>query len=301
MSYFILILLIVLISATTYILLEENSSNLLKNRLDKISSKEASNKYNPRYYFQQIYLYIIKPFLIKFTPKNQYEKFLKQMLVESGKASSDEEVLRFVGQRFSGAAIGIFIGVFVLFIFGFNLNSFFMAMAFPVFMFLLPIFMLRNNIKQRAQEVTYNLPDALDLLTICVEAGLGLDAALARVSKEFARSSKVLSDELNRISKDILSGISRQDAFRSLANRISTPDVQSLTALLIQTDRLGTSIAQSLRVYCDTLRTRRRQRIEELSQKASIKMMIPMILFILPAMFVVILAPAAISLMQNMK
>ncbi|MFH0703308.1 MAG: type II secretion system F family protein [bacterium] len=137
------------------------------------------------------------------------------------------------------------------------------------------------------------------MLTICVEAGLGLDAALTRVAQEQKRTSPILAKEFGRVSKDILSGISRQEAFRHLAMRNNVADLKSLVALLIQTDKLGTSVAQSLRIYSDTVRTRRRQRIETIAAKASVKMVIPLVLFILPAMFIIILTPAALSLIQN--
>jgi len=138
-------------------------------------------------------------------------------------------------------------------------------------------------------------------LTVCVEAGLGLDLALTRVAQEQSRTSPVMARELARVSKDIQAGISRQEAFRNLSNRNNVPDLKTFVALLIQTDKLGTSIAQSLRVYSDTVRTKRRQRVETLAAKASVKMIIPLVLFILPSMFVVILAPAIINLVKNFK
>ena len=136
------------------------------------------------------------------------------------------------------------------------------------------------------------------MLTVCVEAGLGLDSAISRVAQEQRNSAPILSQELERVSKEVLSGIPRSDAFRNLLKRNSSEELRSFVSLLIQSDKFGTSIAQSLRVYSETVRVKRRQKAEELASKAGVKMSIPLILFILPATFIVILAPAAISMIS---
>ncbi len=161
--------------------------------------------------------------------------------------------------------------------------------------------MLKSKSRFRSDEVTYSLPDALDLLTVCVEAGLGLDSAIARVAHEQKTSAPILSYEFQRVSKDILAGIPRSDAFRNLLKRNASPELRSFVGLLIQSDKLGTSIAQSLRVYSDALRIKRRQKAEELAAQAGVKMSLPLVLFILPATFVVILAPAAMSMIELMS
>ena len=140
---------------------------------------------------------------------------------------------------------------------------------------------------------------SVDLLAICVQAGLGLDAAFEKVAEEFSLTSRTVSLEFSRLNKDILSGLNREDAYKNLILRNESQDLQSFVALLIQTDRLGTSITQSLNSFCDSMRTRKRQRIEELSQQASTKMTIPMVLFMLPSIFIIIMYPAIQKIMVN--
>jgi tight adherence protein C len=155
--------------------------------------------------------------------------------------------------------------------------------------------------KKRMKEMQKALPDALDMLVVCVEAGLGLNQALVRVSEEIDRISRVLSEQLSLVNLEIRAGTGREDALRNLGERTGLDDIKSLTAMLIQTDRFGTSIATALRVQADTLRTKRRQRAEEAAAKTTIKLVFPLVLFIFPAMFVVILGPAMIQIMQALS
>ncbi len=164
--------------------------------------------------------------------------------------------------------------------------------------FYLPTFWLAWKAQARKTEIQQSLPDALDLMVVCVEAGLGLGAAIQRVGEEVALASPALSGELALVNQEMLAGVSRSDALRNLAERTGVEDVYSLVAMLIHTDRLGTSIAQSLRAHAESMRTRRRQRAEQLARKASIKMAFPLVFFILPALLVIILGPAAIQLLK---
>ena len=163
-----------------------------------------------------------------------------------------------------------------------------------------PEYQIMKHIKKKQKEFIKYFPDAVDLLSVCVEAGLGVDGAIERVASEFSELSKAVSSEFKRLSGDVMSGLPREEALKNMAKRINTNDLQSFTAMLVQSEKMGTSVAQSLRVYCETLRTRKKQRIEELVQSASTKMTIPMILFLLPALFIVILYPAVIKIMENM-
>jgi len=167
--------------------------------------------------------------------------------------------------------------------------------------YLLPDFWLTSRIRKRQQVIRLSLPDALDLLVICVEAGLGLDQALLRISQELRIAHPELCDELEIVSSEMRVGKTRLDALRDLATRTGVDDLKSLVAMLIQTDRFGTSVAQSLRVHADQLRTLRRQRAEERGAKAPVKMVPALVFFIFPAMFVVILGPAAISIAHYFK
>jgi tight adherence protein C len=157
---------------------------------------------------------------------------------------------------------------------------------------------LRQN--QRYEEVLTALPDALDLLVICVEAGLGIAAALQRVAVEMRLASPKLSAELAQVNQEMQTGMSRTDALRNLAERTGVEEIYSLVAMLIQTDRLGTSVAQALRAHAESMRTKRRQRAEQLARKATVKLAFPLVLLIFPALLVVLLGPAIISLMRSL-
>jgi tight adherence protein C len=165
----------------------------------------------------------------------------------------------------------------------------------------LPRFGLKVKIRRRQEAIRLGLADALDLLVICVEAGLGLNQALARVAEEIMHACPPLSEELHLVNLEMRAGTSRPEALRHLSERTGVEDLQSLVAMLVQTDRFGTSIAQSLRVHSDTLRTKRRQRAEEAAAKTTIKLVFPLVLFIFPAMFVVILGPAILHILEQLS
>jgi tight adherence protein C len=135
-------------------------------------------------------------------------------------------------------------------------------------------------------------------MVVCVEAGLGLDQAIARVGGEVERAHPELSDELNILSLELRTGISRQEALRNLSHRTDLEEVGNLVALLVQTDRFGTSIGQALRVHADSMRTTRRLRAEELAAKLPVKLLLPLIFFIFPSMFIVVLGPAIIKMVR---
>jgi len=144
-----------------------------------------------------------------------------------------------------------------------------------------------------------SLPDCLDLLVVCVEAGLALDQSFMRVTQELRIVHRELCEELDLVNAEIRIGRTRLEALRELGDRTGVDDIKSLVAMLVQTDRFGTSVAQSLRVHSDELRTKRRQRAEEMAAKATVKMIPPLVFFVFPALFVVILGPAVISLYRH--
>jgi len=174
-------------------------------------------------------------------------------------------------------------------------TSFFLAFS----GYYLPDIWLRMKTSARKDKIVQGIPDALDLLVVCVETGMGLDAAINRVAEEIKLSSKVLSDELKILNLETSAGKSRQDALRNLAERTGIEDIHSLVTLLIQTDKFGTSVAQSLRVFSDSFRTKRFQKAEEIAAKLPVKLMLPLILFIFPSLFIVILGPALIRVYQT--
>lgn len=167
--------------------------------------------------------------------------------------------------------------------------------------YVLPPLYVGSRRRDRQREMQRTLPDALDLLVVCVEAGLALNQALMRVAEETDRLSRVLSEHLTLVNLEIRAGTRREDALRSLGERTGVDDIRSLVAMLIQTDRFGTSIGTALRVHADTLRSKRRQRAEETAAKTTIKLVFPLVLLILPAMFVVILGPALIRVLDTLQ
>ena len=161
-----------------------------------------------------------------------------------------------------------------------------------------PVIWLKRAIAKRKDALQRAIPDALDLMVVCVEAGLGLDQAIARVGEEVERTHPVLCDELNLLSMELRTGVSRQEALRNFAHRTDLEEARNLVALLVQTDRFGTSIAQALRVHSDAMRSTRRLKAEELAAKLPVKLLFPLIFFIFPSMFIVLIGPACIQMVR---
>jgi tight adherence protein C len=164
--------------------------------------------------------------------------------------------------------------------------------------FYLPRMVLNSRINGRKQRIGWGLADTLDLLVVAVEAGLGLNAALNRVGEELSKSHPDLFYELELVNLEIRVGRSREEALRNLAERADVDDIRSFVALLIQADRYGSSIARAIRVFADSLRTRRRQRAEQASQKAALKLIFPLTCFLFPVIILVILTPAILNLID---
>jgi tight adherence protein C len=167
-----------------------------------------------------------------------------------------------------------------------------------VLAYFLPNFILNRMIGSRQKKVREALPDALDLLVVCVEAGQGLDAAIKRVAEDLQESSPIISQELLLVNLEVMAGLERQQALKNLGDRTGVEELVSLCNILIQRDRFGTSIAQALKTQSDYIRTDRRQRLEALAAKTPVKLLFPMLLFIFPAIMVVILGPAIIKLTE---
>jgi tight adherence protein C len=201
----------------------------------------------------------------------------------------------YVGSRLLLASIGL---VAALGIWGFTSLS--MLVVGPAVGFLLPRLWLKRAIKERQRRIKIGLPDALDLTVICVEAGLALDQAMMRVGEDLRHAHPELSNELYLVNLEMRAGKPRMEALHNLANRTGVDDIRQLVATLVQTDRFGTSVAQALRVHSDSLRTERRQRAEEQAAKTTIKMVVPLVLFILPSILFVTLGPAVIQLVRTL-
>jgi tight adherence protein C len=155
---------------------------------------------------------------------------------------------------------------------------------------------LKRRARDRVQKITKALPDALDLMVVCLEAGMGLNATISKVGEERSTIEDVLGDEFAQVALELRNARSRFEALRALGARNGSDDLKALTGLVIQSDRLGASMAQTLRTHADLLRTRRRQRAEEAARKLPIKVLFPLAMFILPALFVIVLGPAVLRL-----
>ncbi|MCZ6592866.1 MAG: type II secretion system F family protein [Alphaproteobacteria bacterium] len=166
--------------------------------------------------------------------------------------------------------------------------------------YFLPVFLLSRRVRKRQLSIREGFPDALDMLLVCVESGLGLDGALARVADEIGRAHPLLSEQFGFIGRELRVGRDREVALRSMAERIGIDEVTSLVTLLIQTDKLGTSIGDALRAHAYEMRSTRLLRAEEKAMKLPVKLSVPLIFFILPALLLVILAPASISIGRDM-
>jgi tight adherence protein C len=162
--------------------------------------------------------------------------------------------------------------------------------------FYLPNLVIAQMIKARQLKIFETIPDALDLMTICIEAGLAMDAAIARVAGEMAPVAPVISEELHLVTLELRAGSSKDKALRNLAMRTGVEDVDTLVAMLIQAERFGTSIGEALRVHAEHLRTRRRQRAEEAAAKIALKLLFPLIFCIFPALMLVLMGPAMIQI-----
>jgi len=235
-------------------------------------------------------------------PKKSEDGSIKQMRFLKAGIRNPKAGLIFWGIKCFLAIL--FLAIFlVLRIFVFTVMSGQLTIALGVFIpflgFYLPDIWLRQKTEKRQERLLKALPDALDLMVVCVEAGMGLDEAINRVAKESKLQSQDLSDEFALLSLELRAGKQRQDALRNLAERTNLEEVNNLVTLLIQADKFGTNIADTLRVYSDSFRTERFQRAEEMAAKMPVKLIFPLILFIFPALFVVLIGPAIISIYRN--
>jgi len=270
----------------------------LQDRLKEINPGSFTEDPQQQQVMTDVFVGIAKPIVELLPPSPQNVRRLRRRLIQAGHLSENAVTIYraialgsflltpmvvtflltvILGRGFDGSTLGL-----ILVSFGFGL--------------FLPSFMLSRWITKRQQRITRSLPDALDLMVVCVEAGLGLNAALQRVGREMELVEPALAQELSTTNREIMAGRPRDEALRNLGERTGVGDLKSLVAMLVQTDRFGTSIADSLRVFSDSMRTKRRQRAEEMVAKAAIKLIFPLLLFIFPALLIVLMGPALIKL-----
>ncbi|MDO9087837.1 MAG: type II secretion system F family protein [Anaerolineaceae bacterium] len=309
MEIFIVILVLVLLVAILLTVIglrrpEFDENRIMNERLNDLSQVEGPlelRKLELSLPFQERVIYPLArklgEFAIRFTPQNAMKSIERKLELAGVSSAIDPTIIlatQFIGLVFFGGLI-----FFVLSIgstgwpFG---RKLLISLLFGLIGFYFPTMILSSRISRRQKEIRKALPDALDLLTICVEAGLGFDAAMHKVSEKWESQ---LSMAFARVIQEIQLGKVRRDALRDMSNRIGLTEMTSFVAAVIQSEQLGVSLSKVLRIQSDQMRIRRRQLAEEAAHKAPIKMLIPMGLLIFPSLMIVLLTPAAIRLMQS--
>ena len=236
-------------------------------------------------------------FASRFTPQNALQDTARKLEMAGNPRGLDPTI--FLAARFFAAG-----GIFLFLVFVFAVGSvdwpasrkILIIVSFSLFGFFLPNLLLQSKIDRRQKEIRKAMPDALDLLTICVEAGLGFDGAMSRVNQKWDNE---LSLAFGRVLREIQLGKLRREALRDMADRIGIPEMTSFVAAIIQSEQLGVSMAKVLRIQSDQMRIKRRQRAEEEAHKAPVKMLFPMVLLIFPSLLVILLGPAGLILMTS--
>jgi tight adherence protein C len=284
-----------------FLLMVDQEETPVRKRLNALrnSEKLSLDQYLITQFFRLRVLFLarLEPVARSLYGKNaSYLDQIGMLLAQAGLPDNDSAIYRFLAVRL---AIGILLGGF-FFVFTLLSGSqpLFAIMGLIIGLLLgakLPEIRLKLMASDRRQEIQYTLPDTLDLMVVCVEAGLSLDATIQRVAEEAKKIAPEFSKELRRVNRDISSGIPRSEVFHHLGRRNGVDELRALCAMIIQSDKLGTSIADTLRVYSQDIRVRRRQKAEELAAKASIKMSFPLVLFVFPPLLIVLIGPIGIQ------
>ena len=235
------------------------------------------------------------------TPKSEIElSKLKTKLANAGFRSESAKSI-FLGLKLAGLLGGLFLGSgTILGLGGVSQKTVLWSIALAGLCFYLPDLVVSFMRSRRQQGIFLGLPDALDLMVVCVEAGLGLDQAMRKVSEEMGRTYPIIAEEFGLANFQLQMGRSRAEVLHELGVRTGVADLRSLAAVLIQADKFGSSIALALRVQSDSMRTRRRQLAEEKAAKTAVKLIFPLVMFIFPGIFVVLVGPAAITMVREM-
>jgi tight adherence protein C len=234
-------------------------------------------------------------FVVQFTPENQIET-VRTKLDRAGKTDTEPAVF-FTQQIVLTLFMGV--GAFVLFFFVTDwpvIRGVIGTVVAAILGYYIPVLQVNGQIARRQDGIVRDLPDALDLLTICVEAGLGFDTAMGKVYEKWDND---LSNAFGRVLQEIQLGKLRQEALRSMADRLDVPDLTTFAAAIIQATQLGVSIVTILRVQSDQMRVKRRQRAQEKAQQAPVKMMLPLVFLIFPSIWIVLMGPAVIFLIET--
>jgi tight adherence protein C len=234
-------------------------------------------------------------------PKNKKEADkLRQSLAHAGFRSEAAPTI-YLGLKLLGLIVGLILGGgYLLLGSGFTFWGVIKAVGFAGIMFYLPTLIVMFLASRRKHQIFLGLPNALDLMVVCVEAGLALDQAMRKVAEEMRKSCRVIAEEFSLSNFQLQMGRSRAEALHELGQRTGVDDLRSLASILIQADKFGSSIAHALRVQSDAMRTRRRQMAEEKAAKTAVKLIFPLVMFIFPGIFVVLVGPAAITMIREM-
>lgn len=271
--------------------LSTSGAATIERRLGEVTGTPATFEHDSRY--DEVVVNALKK-LGNAVPRSPSEMGkLQRRLVAAGYRRNEAIAI------FFGIRIGVALLMFALFATPLLMRpSLMLALGACGMGYVLPGMVLARKAKRRQHVIRLGLPDALDLLVVSVEAGLGLDQAIQRVGDELAFAHRDLSEELSLVNLELRAGKPRSEALRNLGERTDVDDVMSLVTMLVQTDKFGTSVAQSLRVHSETLRTKRRQRAEEAAAKTGVKMVFPLVFCIFPAIWVVTIGPAAIKFVE---
>ena len=234
-------------------------------------------------------------------PKNEIEASKLKAKLSAAGFRNDSASSVFLGFKFIGLIVGLFLtGTTMIAASGMTQKTLVYTIFGGGLMFYLPDMVVGFMASSRKKKIFFSLPDVLDLMVVCVEAGLGLDQAMRKVSDEMKKSSRVICEEFNLSNFQLQMGRQRSEVLHELGSRTGVDDLRSLAAILIQADKFGSSVAQALRVQSDSMRTRRRQLAEEKAAKTAVKLIFPLVIFIFPGIFVVLVGPAAITMINQM-
>ncbi len=285
------------VTLVTMAVLSQLSPSRLRGRLDMLKQGEASDKKTLSKWTESI-VKLSAPIAKLSLPGEGWENSaLRIRFMNAGYRGASPILLYFAVKTILAVALPLTLFLYSA-IAGWNLETktlLALLLGSATVGYYLPNFILARRIAHRQREIFENFPDATDLMLVCVEAGLGLDAAITRVAEEIRLKSLALAEELHLVTLELRAGSSRERALRNLALRTGVAEVDTLVAMLIQADRFGTSMGDSLRVYADDLRTKRRLRAEETAAKIPLKLLFPLVFFIFPSLLLVLLGPAFIQ------
>ena len=298
-----LVIVFLFIAGITFVIMRLFAARPTQIRLDKLASNKiqteieiGTNEYDQ---WERNVSKIVKPFASLSLPSEGWEKsHLRTRFMNAGYRAQSLPIFYFGSKTLLAIILpGLLFAIVGVGRFELDTNSVWMfLLLLAAIGYYLPNLILSRKIFVRKRDLFENFPDAIDLMTVCVEAGLGLDAAMNKVGEEMHVKCMPLAEELNLVNLEIRAGRSREQAFRNLAQRTGVEEIEGLVAMLIQADRFGTSIGVSLRVHSEVLRTKRRLRAEEAAGKIALKLLFPLIFFLFPALMVVIIGPGAITM-----